>query len=300
MTSSCPKLIAIYGPTASGKSVLAEAVSERLDAQLINADAFMVYQGLDIGTNKPKNEADYVLLDLVPPTHSFGVGEYIRAAEPILTSLFARGKNVVLVGGTGFYLRALTEQYTELSPPPDPQLRSELKRKDLTDLVEQLKNLDPRTAETIDIKNPIRVQRAIERILTPSEPIRVQFPPFDVHKFGIVPPTEALKSKIIERTRELLLTGWKEEVESLLQQGVPVDSPGFRAIGYHSVIGWIEGKIEFDELVEDVSRQTWQYARRQLTWNRKEPNLKPISLESLDDKVYEQAVNQLMHSIGMS
>lgn len=300
MTSSCPKLVAIYGPTASGKSLLAEAVAKRLDAQLINADAFMVYNGLDIGTNKPTNKADYELIDLVAPTHTFGVGEYIRAAEPILTNLFSLGRNAVLVGGTGFYLRALTEQYSELSPPPDSDLREKLKKQSLPDLVEQLKSLNPELVETIDINNPIRVQRAIEKILTPQDPIQIQFPPFDVYKFGIVPPTDALKMKIFERTGILLTSGWKEEVESLLRQGVPVDSPGFRAIGYHSVIDWIEGKIEFEALVDDVALQTWQYARRQLTWNRKEPNLEPISIESMNDKVYGQAVNQLMHSIDMS
>src|SRR5205085_344215 len=126
------------GPTASGKSSLAEALAEQLDAQLINADAFQVYRGMDIGTGKSSCKERYLLLDLVSPSQQFGLGEWLRLAVVELERLFAEGRSAIVVGGTGLYIRALMEEYAEISSAPDPQLRSELMGRDVESLREEL------------------------------------------------------------------------------------------------------------------------------------------------------------------
>lgn len=292
-----PYLVAVMGPTASGKSDFAEALATLLHAQLINADAFHVYRGLDIGTNKPHNRTLYRLLDLKDANESFGLGEWIALALIELEELYASGRNVVLVGGTGLYIRALLEEWSEVGTAPSAELRERLalaeRDKGLEGLIQQLCQLDPGGAQAIDLNNPVRVRRALEKLLEDSPSIQNQLPPFTVLKVGLNWSTEILWKRIEERTNLLLASGWPEEVEELLASGARVDGPGFRAIGYTLVARYLQGLLGFEDLLLRIAQQTRQYAKRQRTWLRSEPGLLFLDCKSKLDIDPQRAVDFL-------
>lgn len=302
-----PLLIAIMGPTASGKSDVAESLADSLGLQLVNADAFMVYSGLDIGTNKPARKAEYGLIDIVGPDEEFGVGEYVRRASDLLWQIYngspsplqgGGGANnespshptldpapltlnppprgAVVVGGTGFYVRALFEEYTGLMPAPDPALRERLEdreqREGLSALAQELAEKAPEIAQATDLQNPVRVRRALEKLADPRPPIEFKLPPFAKSKFILDPPQDDLDAAIARRVDAMLAAGWEHEVRTLLDSGLNKSSPALRAIGYQSMIGLIEGRLSKEEARLKTITETRQYAKRQRTWLRSEPS----------------------------
>jgi tRNA dimethylallyltransferase len=266
-----PKLIAIMGPTASGKSDVAECIAAQLDAELISADAFQIYRGFDFGTNKPTNPDRYHLINIRDPNEGYGVGEFALEASRILFDADRRGKNVVIVGGTGFYIRALLEKFDNLLPEPSPELRKKIGKLDLNDALRELDAIAPEAK--IDRQNPVRVRRALERALTLGEPVRITYPPFEIEKFAISVETPTIDAKIRVRTLELLESGWISEVENLLNQGVTTDTPAFRAIGYSEVVQFLHEELTFDIMLEKIVLETRRYAKRQRAWLRSEPSL---------------------------
>jgi tRNA dimethylallyltransferase len=268
------------GPTGAGKSAVAEWLADEFSAQLVNADAFQVYRGLDIGTNKPSDKHRYELLDLVEPTEEFGVLQWVKAALPILESASARSRNVILVGGTGYYLRALMEEYTDLRPAPEPELRAHLAQRlaqeGLARLAAELQAKAPEIAARIDLRNPVRVARALER-LESGPPFRFSLPAFRRLKVAVDPPVARLDERITDRVDEMLQAGWCEEVESLRSQGIPSDAPGLRAIGYRALYAYLGGSITRESARDEIVLATRQYARRQRTWLRSEPRLSVVS-----------------------
>ena len=274
------------GPTASGKSALAEALAHHLDAQLINADAFQVYRGLDIGTAKPENRSEYRLIDIVDPREQYGVGEFVRQATAILNELWKVSRSAVVVGGTGLNIRALFEGYNTMTGPPDPTLRLELNEihqsLGLHSLVEQLRHLAPDVAEQIDLANPARVKRAIERAMSPSRMIHAELPPFIKAKFGLLPDVPTLDAKIEIRMQSMMHNGWIQEVERLIRSDYSLQDPGLRAIGYRNLWEYLEGKVELEDAIGTTIVETRRYAKRQRTWLRSEPNLIALNFSNGD------------------
>ncbi len=277
MSNSAPLLMVVMGPTASGKTDLAESLAQHLDAQLINADAFQVYRHMDIGTAKPTQKERYALLDLKDPNEEFGVGEWLRLAETALREVYKVGRSAVIVGGTGFYIRALTEGYADLSPAPDPALRSLLQNRLETEgldvLVSELLGHLPSAAQSVDLKNPVRVTRALEKLATSSDPIQVDLPGFVLKKLAIIPSKEESTSRIQQRSANMMQNGWIEEVERLRSLGFNNTDPGFRAIGYREIWSYLNGEVSLDVCQDLIVRSTVQYAKRQRTWLNKEPRL---------------------------
>lgn len=264
-------MIAVFGPTGSGKSELAEALTDRIDAELINADAFQVYRGLDIGTNKSDRRGDYALIDIKSPNEGYGVGEFVQDASHELARIYEQGKHAIVVGGTGLYIRALFEEYRDLAPAPSPDLRETLRTAPLIELLAELDRLSP--GHKVDRHNRIRVQRALEKALAPTAPIEFRLPAFRKVKLGLeIDPLE-LAQNLDRRVLNLLDKGWIGEVEGLLSEGVLEDSPAFRAIGYAQIAQFLSDKLTFEGLVETIQLQTRQYAKRQRAWMRSEPNL---------------------------
>jgi len=267
------------GPTASGKTDLAERLAEILEAQLINADAFQVYRGMDLGTAKPENKGRYQLLDLKDPNQQYGVGEFCRDALAELQNLYKHQTSAILVGGTGFYIRALLGEYDALQSQPNPELRenlqARLKKEGLQPLVEELLTKDPNTK--IDIKNPVRVTRALERLADPNPPIKVDLPPFNTLKLGIEMEVDLLNRRIEERTARMVQNGWVQEVRQLLDSGYGPGDPGFRAIGYSEIARHLTDGTDLEEATAAATAETRRYAKRQRTWLRSEPSLVRIS-----------------------
>lgn len=300
MNESCPRLIAVMGTTASGKTVLAEALADRFDAQLINADAFQVYRGMDIGTAKPVQKERYSLLDLKDPDEGFGVGEWVLAARDVLTRLWSENRSAVIVGGTGLYVRALLQRYGALQPSPDPELRRRLEKQEaeqgLESLLSDLAKLDPEAAATVDPKNPVRVRRALERALTPSAPLSLDLPPFRVTKLAVQVPREVLNEKIAQRANDMVQNGWVQEVNDLRDNGFRPENPGFRALGYRQLFDYLDGKVGLQEAMATTIAATRQYAKRQRTWLRSEPELAMLP-EEPEPEIFERALSAIGASI---
>ena len=273
-----PVLVAVMGPTASGKTALAEALADRLDAGLVNADAFQAYRGMDVGTAKPDDRARYRLLDVKSPDEAYGVGEFCVRAAAELGSLHRAGRSAVVVGGTGQYVRALFEAYRDLMPDPDPALRARLAARlaseGLAALARELTASDPARAARTDLRNPVRVTRALERLGDERVPIRFDVPYPITLKIATNAEAPTLGEAIAHRVRRMMHNGWVEEVRRLREAGYGPDDPGFRAIGYRAVASLLDGDLATEEAERTVVQETTAYAKRQRTWLRSEPGLR--------------------------
>lgn len=295
--SNPPRLIAVYGPTASGKSTVAEWLSQQLDGQLIAADAFQIYRGLNIGTNKPSNPESYLMVDICEPEDHYGLGAYLSEVGGHLTRLFRQNRNVVIVGGTGLYLRALLDRWDSISAPPPPEVRAHydscFAEHGIEWLANQLAARAPDVAAKTDLKNPSRVKRALEKLDTPAESLSVVLPEFEVVKIGLQVSTPELNQCIATRVHAMIASGWVEEVKRLLARGVSVDSQAFQAIGYSPLASHITHGALLATTLDQVILETVQYAKRQRSWLRSERNL--IWLHSVEPvhKVGETLAKQL-------
>jgi len=277
------------GSTGCGKTEVAEALAEHLGAQLINADAFQVYRGMDIGTAKPGRKHLYRLLDLKAPNEGFGVGEFVQLAGSELIQLFEKGCSAIVVGGTGLYIRALFEQYADLAASPDPGLRSELmereNREGLAVLAEELRQRAPAVAERTDLANPVRVRRALERLSTSGAVVSSKLPPFSQTKLVLQRDKTELNSFIEIRMHAMVQNGWLEEVDSLKRSGYGPGDPGFRALGYTALWQHLAGTVAMKDALESTVLETRRYAKRQRSWLRSEPNALPIFGDSAPELI---------------
>ncbi len=277
-----PLLVAVLGPTASGKTSFAEAAAKVLGAQLINADAFQAYRGMDIGTAKPVCKDRYELLDIKQPDENYGAGEFVLRSQEILGRLFSQGRHAVVVGGTGLYVRALFEEYQQMVGPPDPSLRERLNRRLATDglapLVEELRERDPAAATNIDLNNPARVTRALERALFSDTPRAPKLPEFEKMKLALDVPKLTIEDRIVRRVEAMVQNGWVQEVRQLREQGFSLSDPGLRAIGYAQMWQHLDGLLGLDDAISATVGATTRYAKRQRTWLRSEPNLSVLEI----------------------
>ncbi|MFZ4507202.1 MAG: tRNA (adenosine(37)-N6)-dimethylallyltransferase MiaA [Fimbriimonas sp.] len=288
--TSPPRLLAVMGATATGKTDVAEAIAAEWGAMLINADAYQVYLGLDIGTAKPTNTHLYELLDLKEVTASYSVGEFVERAHVLLDNAFSQSRDVVVVGGTGLYVRALMEEYDTMAGPPDQRLREELNEIFLTQgldpLVQRLRDGDPVTASKVDLRNPARVKRAIERMEC-DHVAGKSLPAFIRAKAATCLENSKQNEHIQHRVGKMVQNGWVDEVRRFRNAGYSADAPGFRAIGYRDIWQMLDGELEQDAAIASVVLETCRYAKRQRTWLRSEPNLTFLRSETTDGRLSE-------------
>lgn len=265
------------GPTASGKTELAERIADATGAQLISADAFQAYRRFDIGTAKPVDRSRYELIDILEPDDGFGVGDWVTRALAILHRLHSKGRSAIVVGGTGLYIRALFEQYAEMAPPPDPALRAELNRRreaeGLQALAAELQLQAPEIAAKTDLKNPLRVIRALERLASPREAVPIALPYRARAKIAIQTDPAQLATSIRHRLLAMMQSGFVDEVAGILASGVRVEAPAMRAIGYRTIADQLAGNLSGTEAFDRIEVETRQYAKRQRTWLRSEPRV---------------------------
>lgn len=296
-----PHLVAVMGETASGKTALAEALANHLDAVLVNADSFQIYRGLDIGTAKPDNRHLYELLDLKNPNETFGTGEFVKLAHQICIDCWSIGRSMVVVGGTGLNIRALFEEYSDMQSAPDPAIRAELnaqlERNGLASLVQELELIDAEAHNRVDRANPVRVIRAIERARSGMEATVLELPPFVRTKFALEIPSNDLYHRIENRVHEMVQNGWAQEIERLREQGYRPEDPGFRAIGYRAMWDVVENGKSEEQAIADTIVETRQYAKRQRTWLRSEPNLSRLSADPETQPV-RQAIELLSRKLN--
>ena len=274
-------LLVVGGPTASGKTDLAITLAETLGGEIVNADSRQVYRGMDIGTAKPTAEQQaripHHLIDLVDPDQPFSLGLYVRLAHEVIRDIQRRGCLPILTGGTGLYLRAITQGYEVPEVAPDLDLRAQLESEAATGglptLVERLRALDPAGAATIDIKNPRRVIRALEVSLATGKPFSAsqrRNPRYQSMVILLDGGTDVLFPRADARLDRMLRDGFAEEVARLLAAGYSADLPAFSALGYWELARAARGECSQDAAVAEIRRTTRAFIRRQRTWFRAE------------------------------
>jgi len=281
------KLIIVQGPTASGKSALALELAERFDGEIVNADSMQVYRGMDIGTAKPSREerarVPHHLYDLVDPRVNFTAADFRKHALPVIEDIDRRGKRAILVGGTGLYIRVLTRGLVA-SPGEDQDIRRKLetdaRREGLATLHRRLAVVDPVTAARIHPNDGVRIVRALEVFLQTGRPLssfhedhRFADDFYQCLKLGIAVERELLYQRVEERVDRMIADGFVEEVRGLLAAGYAPTLKAMGSIGYREMCEHLAGDYPLEEAVRRIKQSTRQYAKRQLTWFRRDSEI---------------------------
>ena len=275
------KVIAIVGPTASGKTKLAIEMAQQLDTEIISADSRLVYKGFDIGTAKPTKEEQklvkHYLIDVVEPEVDYSVADFADEAGKIIDEIHSRGKVPIIAGGTGLYFRILLENYDLPRLEANPELRAELETRDVEDLYNELLRLDPKAAEKIHKNNKVRVIRALEvcKILNKpfSEACGLKDSAYDVEWiFPKIESREVLYDRINKRVDVMIQDGLIDETKYLLAKHGRIKNL-VNTIGYQEIIQYLDGILDLNTAIETIKQNTRRYAKRQLTWFRRNPEL---------------------------
>ena len=270
-------LTVIAGPTASGKSGLALALAKKWGAEIVGADSQQVYRHFDIGTAKPTdlNEVPHHLISVVDPLEPFSAARYQAMADDAIAGIHARGKRAIVVGGTGLYLRILLHGVVA-AVGTDPQLRAELELHDHATLHAMLAEVDAASAAKLPVGDRVRIIRALEIQRLSGKPASVHRAEHafaaDRHPFKLwvlSPPRESLYAAINARTKAMFEGGLLDEVKALVGQGYREAAP-MRSVGYVEALAVVEGRLSVDEAIATAAQRTRHYAKRQLTWFRKE------------------------------
>lgn len=293
------KGIVLAGPTGVGKTDLSLKLARLLDADIISADSAQVYKEMNIGTAKIRVEEmegiRHYMLDVLPPTEKYSVGEYQRAVDKILAEKETENRTVILTGGTGLYINSVVNGLSAL-PESNPQLRDELMELSVDELYEKLTELDPEAAETIHKNNKKRVERAVEVCLMTGEKFSVLSKKniknnnYDFLKVCLTRDREILYKRIDMRVDIMMEQGLLSEVETLYKKYGGEILRKINIIGYTQLIDYIEGNISLETAVDFIKRDSRRYAKRQMTWFNNDKEYKWFDLEN-------QSENEILKSI---
>ena len=278
-TSRRPRLLAIVGPTAVGKTDLALRIAARFDTEIIGADSRQVYRHMDIGTAKPTpaqlSAVPHHLIDIIYPDDEFSLGKFLDLSKEAILNANRTGKTPLLVGGTGQYIMALLENWNVPVVPPDPELRRELdealRSRGIDGLLSRLKNLDQDAARRVDAANPRRVIRAIEVAAAQGsrENAPRRLPPwFDFAVIGLGMERAALYQRADARVDRMMEAGFLAEVQRLLAMGYAPDLPSMSGIGYHELADHLLNGAALSDAVQKTKYRTHRYIRQQSNWFR--------------------------------
>lgn len=312
--SNLPPLPVIVGPTGSGKSELSLRIAQQIGGEIVNCDSLQVFRGFDIGTAKltatERRRVPHHLIDIADPTELFTAGDYARSSAAAIREIAARERIAIVAGGTGFYLRALLDGLSE-GPPRDDALRIRLAEREGRlpgSLHRILTRLDPVSAARIHPNDKNKTMRALEVRLLERVPLSAVFERgraalcgFRPIKIGLDPPRELLYARLNERARTMFYpeppqASLLDEVRGLLAVGVPADAKPFESLGYHQALQLLQGRITEQEALESTQIGTRHYAKRQLTWFRREQGVHWIPGFGGDPRVQSEALAILEHS----
>jgi tRNA dimethylallyltransferase len=285
---SKPPLIVIAGPTGAGKSTLALRVCEEFSGEIVNCDSLQLYRRFHIGTAKtPESERRGIphhLLDVLDPSGGYSAGEYARVARNIIQEISSRGRLPVVVGGTGFYLRALLDGLPVLPQSDHPTRKRLMDREERKtgSMRRLLTRLDPAAAERIHPHDTQRLMRAVEiRLLSGQlSPPTVETEPltgYRVSKIGLDPDRALLYNLLDARTRQMFEAGLVQEIETLLKDGCTGDEKPFESLGYRQGLAFVRGEITLERAIYLTQLETRHYAKRQWTWYRRDPEIQWLS-----------------------
>jgi len=300
------KLLIICGPTATGKTSLGVALARKLNGEIISADSRQVYKGMDIGTGKEWGKDVKIWgYDLVDPKDEFSVAQFLKFTGELIPDIYKRGKLPILVGGTGLYIKAVTNGIPTVSVPRNEGLRKQLKNKKASELYESLSNMDSLKAGSLnssDRKNPRRLVRAIEVVQWKLSHGTEAFLDTEVETpdstlfIGLFAPKNALDERIAIRVQDRIKKGIKREIESLLGREVNWDDQSMMSLGYRQWRDYFEGTMDMEEVAREWEREEKKYARRQMIWFKKDKRIAwfditqpkyPEDVEKLAEKWYK-------------
>ena len=275
------KVIAIAGPTASGKTKLAIDIAKSVDGEVISADSRLVYKGFNIATAKPTIEEmqgiPHYMIDIVEPEYDFSVADFKDRAKVLIDEITERGKVPIVAGGTGLYFRILLENFELPKIECNPNLRTELEKISNEELYEELKQKDPVYAEKVHPNNKVRLVRVLEVIRTLNKPfseaIGLKEPEYDVEWiFPKIESREVLYDRINQRVDMMVEMGIVEETKQLLERHGRIKNL-VCTIGYQEIIKYLDGVYSLEDAIEELKMNTRRYAKRQLTWFRRTKEL---------------------------
>jgi tRNA dimethylallyltransferase len=288
------RLLAIVGPTATGKTEVGILLAESLGGEIVSADSMQVYRGMDIGTAKPtaqqRQRAAHHLIDIIAPDQPFSVADYQARADAALADIWERNRQPILVGGSGLYVRAVLEEMDFAQVPPDPEFRrrlvEEARSKGTRALHEWLAEVDPAAAARIHPNDEKRIIRALE-VAEGSGHARAgagtvdrqRAPRYNTKQYGLALDREELYRRIDDRVDRMIAGGLVEEVKSLLEQGYSEGLVSMKGLGYAQLAPYIRGNITLEEAVRRLKRDTRRFAKRQLTWFRADPRIEWLEVE---------------------
>lgn len=275
-----PGLVTICGPTATGKSRLAIALAQRLGSAILSADSRQVYREFDIGTAKPdrwqRQQVPHYLIDICAPTETLTLAQYQRQAQDSIAAVQRQGKLPLLVGGTGLYLRAIVQGLQIPQVAPQAALRSQLQTLGQSQIHALLQQVDPLSALKVHPHDPVRTLRALEVFYVTGIPMSRQQgerpPLYPILQIGLDSQLDTLSSRIQHRTEQMVAAGWRAEVEFLCQKYGP-DLSLFDTLGYREIKQHLAGEISLTEAQALTIRRTRQFAKRQRTWFRADPQI---------------------------
>jgi tRNA dimethylallyltransferase len=283
-----PKIIVILGPTASGKTDFGIALAKKFAGEIISADSRQVYKKMDIGTGKPAGKwregvylvegIPHYIMDIIEPDEEFTVAHFKKLAEEKIVDILRRKKIPIIVGGTGLYIWSVVDNLELPAVVPDLNLRQALEKKNLEEQVAILKDKDPDTAKKIDLKNPRRVLRALEVVLASGQSFvaqKKQAPPaYNALQIGLNWPRAELYMRIEKRIDEQMESGWAEETKKILAAGFNSQLPSMSGIGYKQLADYLRGVKGLEETIREIKKNTKNYAKRQITWFRRDKRIK--------------------------
>ncbi len=274
-------IVAVIGATATGKTQLGVDLALRFKGEIINADSRLFYRGMDIGTAKPdidvRGGITHHLIDILDPTDSYSLSDFLEIANSTVCDIVGRGKLPIMVGGSGQYIWALLEGWKLPNIAPDEDLRRELEDQLESDGIEalqlRLQSTGAKGIEQVEVQNPRRLIRAIERATATGDAMggasKSATPPYDALVIGLTAPREILHARVAQRLELMLQSGWLQEVEQLKRSGVTRDTPSMSAIGYRQLFGYLEGRISWDAMIEEILIGNHRLIGAQNNWFKK-------------------------------
>lgn len=307
-------VLAIIGPTASGKSQVAMIVAEKMNCEIISADSRQIYKYLDIGTAKPtvddRNKIVHHFIDELLPDQDFNAGEYMKQGRRRIEEIINTGKQPLIVGGSGLYIGALVDGFFE-GPQAHPEIRNELEdrmqKEGIESLLNELRYVDSVSAAKMLPSNTRRIVRALEVYKITGTPISELHKKKDAASFktvfvGLMWERKQLYKRIDERVDWMIHNGLLNEVKNLIEMRYSFMNNSLQTVGYQEVFKFFDGVISFEEMVELIKRNSRRYAKRQLTWFRRDRRIKWFEVKSADelDIVAEKIISHFKNSVVFS
>ncbi|MCP4750297.1 MAG: tRNA (adenosine(37)-N6)-dimethylallyltransferase MiaA [Proteobacteria bacterium] len=301
------RIVAVIGPTASGKTEIGFNLARKIGGEIVSVDSMQIYRWMDIGTAKPSLEmrsaVPHHLIDILDPDESYNAGKFVTDADHVIHTLERKKKPAILLGGTNLYLKSLIHgiiPVPEISTDVKRQVQKLLEEEGVAGCYQKLDQLDAKSAESLHANDVSRISRALEVVLETGKSIRdfqhqhrFHQQRYDVFFIGTHWPRETLYQRINQRVLNMVEEGLVEEAENLLWRGYSTDLPPLKSIGYKQAFLFLNNQLDHDEMIADIQQKSRHYAKKQITWYKKDQRIHWIDTNEMTDKTYTEVMGHL-------